>query len=440
MPSELAGQWALDPSIAFLNHGSFGACPPAVLDAQRRLRDRMEARPVQFLARDLPGLLADARRDLGAYLGADAEDLAFVANATGAVNAVVRSLRFALGDELLTDDHEYNATINVLRHVAERDGARVVVARIPFPGATDDAVVDALLGAVTDRTRLALVSHVTSPTALVFPIERIIAGLAERGVETIVDGAHAPGMLPLDLDRLGAAWYTGNLHKWVCAPKGAAFLHARRDRQPGIRPNTISHGANAPIYAAGPPGRTRYRAEFDWQGTLDPTPWLAVPAALRFVGGLLVGGWPEVMERNHGLTLRARAEMAAVLGLDDGVPAPASMLGSMVALPLPENGPLAAAGGGSSPLDTDPLQRRLIDEHRVEVPIVSWPVPAAGVTTPARRLIRVSSALHNGPDDVDRLVTALRAISAESHGRDGAITPGRRSHRGDGRGRAGRRS
>jgi isopenicillin-N epimerase len=420
MPSELAAHWALDPEVTFLNHGSFGACPREILEDQRRWRDRLEAEPVQFLARELPGLLADARAALSAFVGADPDDLAFVTNATGAVNAVLRSLRFAPGDELLTDDHEYNATINVLRHVAERDGARVVVARVPHPATSEDEVVDALLGAATDRTRLALVSHVTSPSALVFPIERIVAGLAERGVETLVDGAHAPGMLALDLDRLGAAWYTGNLHKWVCAPKGSAFLHARRDRQPGIRPNTISHGANAAVAAgapaagAGKGGPTRYRAEFDWQGTLDPTAWLAVGDALRMVGGLLPGGWPEVMTRNRDLTLRARDRLAGVLGLDATLPAPDSMLGSMVALPLPAAGPLAMAGSGSSPLDTDPLQRMLIDESRIEVPIYPFPVPAAESPAPARRLVRVSSALHNGPDDVDRLVAALAAIGGGS--------------------------
>jgi isopenicillin-N epimerase len=412
MPSQLAGLWALDPTIVFLNHGSFGACPGVVLEAQRQYRDRMERQPVQFLARDLDGLLGAARDELGSFVGADPDDLAFVTNATGAVNAVIRSLHFEPGDELLTNDHEYNATINVLRHVAARDGARVVVAPIPFPLGSEDVVVDAMIDAVTARTRLALISHVTSPTALVFPVERIVAGLAERGVETVVDGAHAPGMLPLDLDRLGAAWYTGNLHKWVCAPKGAAFLHARRDRQPGIRPNTISHGANAVIDAHDGAGRTRFRAEFDWQGTLDPTAWLAVPDALRFVGGLVDGGWSEVMARNRALTLRARAALTGGLGLAADSPAPDSMLGSMVALPLPEAGPLAARGGGSSPLDTDPLQRRLLEEHRVEVPIGPWPVPATESSAPRRRLIRVSSALHNGPDDVDRLVAGLAAIEA----------------------------
>jgi isopenicillin-N epimerase len=414
MPSDLARHWALDPAITFLNHGSFGATPRAVLEAQDRWRDRMEAQPIQFLARDLPGLLAGTRAELGAFVGADPDDLAFVANATGAVNAVVRSLRFAPGDELLTDDHEYNATINVLRHVAERDGARVVVARIPFPTVTDDAVVDALLGAATERTRLLLVSHVTSPTALAFPVGRIVAAFAERGVETLVDGAHAPGMLPLELDRLGAAWYTGNLHKWVCAPKGAAFLHARRDRQPGIRPSTISHGANAVLgQAGGHGGATRYRAEFDWQGTLDPTPWLAIGDALRSVAGLVDGGWPAIMARNHELTLLARARLIDALGVDAATLAPPSMLGSMVALPLPATGPLAMTGSGSSPLDTDPLQQILLERFRIEVPIYPWPVPAAESPAPARRLIRFSGALHNGADDVDRLANAFESLLSE---------------------------
>ena len=413
MPSDLAHHWALDPPITFLNHGSFGATPREVLEAQRRWRDRMEAQPIQFLARDLPRLFEETRTTLGAFVGADPVDLAFVTNATNAVNAVVRSLRFEPGDELVTDDHEYNAIINVLRHVAERDRARVVVARIPFPRTTDDEVLEAILGAVTERTRLVAVSHVTSPTALVFPIARIVAALAERGIETLVDGAHAPGMLPLDLDRLGAAWYTGNLHKWVCAPKGSAFLHVRRDRQPGIRPSTISHGANAVLgesAGGGLGGSTRYRAEFDWQGTLDPTPWLAVGDALRHVGGLLDGGWPAIIARNHELTLRARSRLTGVLGLDPGTLPPTSMLGSMVALPLPSSGPLAMTGAGSSPLDTDPLQQVLLDRFRIEVPIYPWPVPAAESPDPTRRLIRVSSALHNGPDDVERLASAIETL------------------------------
>jgi len=303
------------------------------------------------------------------------------------------------------------------------------VARLPFPIASEEQLVEALLAGLTDRTRIAVLSHVTSPTAIVLPIARIVATLADRGIETFVDGAHAPGMLPLDLTAIGAAWYTGNLHKWVCAPKGAGFLHVRPDRQTGVRPPTISHGANAPI---GPGAHaTRYRAEFDWQGTLDPTPWLTVPAALATVGGLVDGGWPAVMARNHELTLHARDVLTPVLGLTADAPAPASMLGSMVALPLPTTGPLARDASGSSPLDTDPLQQRLIDEFRIEVPIVAWPVPAAEPPGGPRRLIRVSSALHNGPDDVERLASALTRLSSEDGVAIGAA-PGAASPRPEG--------
>ena len=404
MPSALARHWLLDPAVTFLNHGSFGACPVPVLDAQRELRDRMEAEPVRFLARELDDRLVAARATLGRFVGADPDDLAFVANATGAVNAVVRSLRFEDGDEILTTDHEYNAVLNVLRHVAARDGARVVVVRLPFPSVSPDEIVERVLGAAGERTRLAVFSHVTSPTALVLPVERLVPALAERGIDALIDGAHAPGMLPLDLGRLGAAYYAGNLHKWVCAPKGAGFLHVRRDRQADVRPITISHGANSPVGA-----RTRFRLEFDWQGTLDPTPWLAVPAALEFVERMVGGGWLAAIARNHELALEAGSDLAATLETER---APDEMIGAMVAVALPSRGPLggAASPDQSSPLDADPLQTVLFDRFGIEVPIYGWPVPAAESPDPPRRLIRISAALHNDGNDFDRLIAALREL------------------------------
>jgi isopenicillin-N epimerase len=406
MPSALARHWRLDPSVTFLNHGSYGACPVEVLDAQQAWRDRLERQPVKFLSRELDGHLAEVRRAVAGFVGADPDDIGLITNATGGVNAVVRSLRFGHGDEILTTDHEYNAILNVARHVAARDGARVVVAQLPFPAISDDDVVERVVAATTDRTRLAIISHVTSPTALVLPIAAIIRALAERGIDTLVDGAHAPGMVRLDLDGLGAAYYAANLHKWVCAPKGAAFLHVRRDRQAAVRPPTISHGANAPE-SRGP----RFRNEFDWQGTLDPTAWLAVPTAIEVVGGLVDGGWPAVMARNRALTLEAGAAVAAVL---DAEPSPESMIGSMVALALPADGPLGGPGSAdqSSPLEADPLQAAIYERYAIEVPIGPWPVPAAEPPAPPRRLIRISSALHNDRADVDRLVDALRAIAA----------------------------
>jgi isopenicillin-N epimerase len=416
MPSDLAHHWALDPAITFLNHGSFGACPPAVLEVQRVWRDRMEAEPVRFLGRDLNGRLATVRATLGGFVGADPDDLALVANATGAANAVIRSLRFEPGDDLITTDHEYNAVLNVLRHVAARDGARVIVVELPFPSISSNDVVERFLAAVTERTRFAVISHATSPTALVLPVERIVPALAERGIDTLVDGAHAPGMLALDLEAVGAAYYAGNLHKWVCAPKGAAFLHVRRDRQAGVRPATISHGLNAPIVE-----RSRFRLEFDWQGTLDPTAWLAVPAALDFVGGLVAGGWPAVIARNHELAVYGRDAVADALG-DATLGSPAAMIGSMAALPLPLDGPLGGQAGGSSPLDTDPLQLVLYERFGVEVPIGAWPVPAAEPTTSPLRFIRISAALHNDEADIDRLVAALGELGAPAGAGQGLIS------------------
>src|SRR6185295_19572537 len=212
-------------------------------------------------------------------------------------------------------------------YVAAHGGARVVVAPLPFPLASPDEVVDAVLARVTPLTRLALLDHVTSPTGLVLPIERLIAELSRRNVEVLVDGAHAPGMLPLDLNTLGATYYSGNCHKWLCAPKGSAFLWTRHDRQPDVRPLTISHGATAVR-----PGRSRFRLEFDWTGTSDPTAWLTVPKAIEYLGSLMAGGWPALMARNHSLALDARRLLCAAAGT--APPCPDEMVGSLAAILL----------------------------------------------------------------------------------------------------------
>jgi len=392
---DLRQHWGLDPEITFLNHGSFGACPLAVLEHQRQLRERMERQPVQFLARELEPLLDEARAELASFLGAAAEDLAWLSNATTGVNAVLQSLAFGPGDELLTTDHEYNACRNALEHVAGRSGATVVVAPVPFPLGSPDEVVDAVLSRVTARTRLALIDHVTSPTGLVLPIERLVRELAGRGIETLVDGAHAPGMLELSLDELGAAYFTGNCHKWLCAPKGAAFLHVRRDRRNRVRPLVISHGANSPRR-----DRSRYHLEFDWTGTDDPTAWLSVPAAIRFMGGLVEGGWPELRRRNRRLALQARDELCRALGVEPGCPD--EMVGSMAALPLPPGAP----GSATSALYTDELQSALLRRFQIEVPIIPWPAPPA-------RLVRISAQVYNRPEQYRRLAAALVELLAD---------------------------
>jgi isopenicillin-N epimerase len=244
--SALAAHWTIDPRAIYLNHGSFGACPRVVQEKQSQLRVRLEAQAVQFFLRDLEAMHDEALAALGAFVGADPADMAFVPNASTGVNAVLRSLRFEPGDELLTTDHTYGACRDALDWIAERAGARVVTAPVPFPIRGADEVEAAVLGAVTARTRLALLDHVTSPTGLIFPVARLVGALAERRIDTLIDGAHAPGMVPLDLRAIGAAYYTGNCHKWLCAPKGAGFLHVRRDRQAGIVPTTVSHGLTVP--------------------------------------------------------------------------------------------------------------------------------------------------------------------------------------------------
>lgn len=381
--------WTLDPAITFLNHGSFGACPREVLDHQSELRARMEREPVHFFVHQLEPLWNAAREQAAAFVGARPEDLAFVRNATAGVNAVLRSLRFAPGDQLLCTDHGYNACRNVLAFVAERWGAEVVVAELPFPLSDPSEVTRAIADAVTDRTRLALIDHVTSPTGLVLPIAEITEALSERGVRTLVDGAHAPGMLALDVEATGATWYTANFHKWTCAPKGAAMLWAHPDAQEGLHPAVISHG-----YNSGRP-RKRFLEEMDWTGTDDPTPALCVPKAIEVVGAI-GGGWDAIRERNRALVLHGRDLLAEAL--DVAAPAPDAMIGSLAALPLPD-------GDGAPPssaLYADPLQIALFERHRVEVPIPPWPHPP-------RRLVRISAHLHNEASDYGRLAAALQA-------------------------------
>lgn len=384
--------FALDPDVVFLNHGSFGACPRSILAEQQRLRERLEAEPVRFFMREYEPLLDAARAALGRFLGCAADDLAFVTNATTAVNCVLRSVDLAPGDELLLTSHGYNACNNVARYVAERAGAKVTVAKVPFPVESADQLVAAISAAVTPKTKLALIDHLTSPTAIVFPIERLVRLLEERGVQVLVDGAHSPGQVPLALDALGASYFTGNLHKWTCAPKGAAFLHVRRDRQAQVRPVTISHGANAQRT-----DRSRFRVEFDWQGTHDPTPFLAVPFAIEAVGAMVPGGWSEVRSRSHALVTRMRDVVLRAIG---GTPAvPDALLGMMatIALPNAKTGQGALPGMGA----LDPLQDALWHQHRIEVPVFTFE---------GQRCLRVSAHLHSSLADAEALAAVLPAL------------------------------
>jgi len=383
-------QWLLDPDVVFLNHGAFGACPRRVLEFQSEWRARMERQPLQFLVRELETHLDAARARLAEFTGAEAEDLVFVNNATSGVNTVLRSLEFKPGDELLVTNQEYNASRNALDFVAERSGARVVVAKVPFPFRSAEELTAPVLEYVTPRTRLAMLDHVTSQTGTVLPIAKLVSELDQRGVDTLVDGAHAPGMVPLNLTQIGAAYYTGNCHKWLCAPKGAALLHVRRDRQKFIRPLTISHGANSARK-----DRSRFLLEFGWPGTWDATAALSVPEALRFIGSQLPGSWLAVMARNRALALAARKILCAALQIQ--APCPEEFIGSIAVVPIPDARPDAFP---RLPANEYPLQDDLRVRHGIEVPIMPWPAPP-------KRLLRISAQLYNSLPQYERLARKL---------------------------------
>lgn len=392
--SEFARFWRLDPSVVMLNHGSFGACPSAVLEAQSRVRDRMEAEPVRFFVEELEGLLDEARAALGRFVGAAPEGLAMVSNATIAVSTVLENTALGPGDEVLINDHEYPACVNAFAHAAAKRGASVRRVELPFPVRDPERVVEAILGGVTDRTRLVLISHVTSPSGMVLPIERIVPMLEARGVACLVDGAHAPGFIPLEVDRLGASYYTGNCHKWICAPKGAAFLHVREDRRAGFRPLALSVSAERERE-----DRSKFLVEFDYVGSQDYSASIVVGEAIRVVGGMLDGGWAAVRDRNRSVALRGRDVLCERLGVEPCVPD--SMLGSMATVRLPPVHERTRQRLSARPTKYhDALQDALIRNHLIQVPITS--VGAGG-----HRCVRISMHLYNSEAQVRYLADAL---------------------------------
>lgn len=376
----LKESWLLDPSIVFLNHGSFGACPRAVLARQDLWREQMEARPIEFLDRRLDALLAEARQPFADFLRCDRDDFAFITNATSGVNAVLRSLRLEPGDQLLTTNHVYPAVRQTMRHLAERAGGEHVEVRVDLPVRDAEQVVNAIASALTPRTRLVIMDHVTSPTALVFPAAAVAALCAQRGVDLLIDGAHAPGMVDLDLRALNPAYYTANLHKWVCAPKGAAVLWARSDRQEGLHPTTLSHYVGQ-----------GFRQEFAWQGTRDVTAWLTAPGALMWMEAF---DWSSVRAHNHALAVWAQAMLCQRWNVEPISPLDGSMLGSMASIPLPM--------GVERYEDARVFKMRLYDEHRIEVPVFEFE---------GRWLLRVSCQLYNEAWEYERLADAVLTLA-----------------------------
>ena len=380
---DLISHWMLDRSIAFLNHGCFGATPSAVLEAQSAWRKRIESRPVELLDRRREDLLAVAKEAVGRFIGARPRDFGFVTNATGGVNAVLRSLRFGPGDELLTTNHVYKAVQRTLGHVAARSGAKLVEVEIPLPVPGPDAVVQAITRALGAGSRLLVIDHITSPTAVLFPIERILTLCAARDVDVLVDGAHAPGMIELDIEGLKPAYYAANLHKWVCAPKGSALLWVRPDRQSEIRPNTISN-----FFGEG------FEREFGWQGTRDITAWLCGKEAIELMAGF---DWSKVRRHNHELATWAQATLSRRWGVEPTTPLDGSMLGAMAAVALPE--------GSRRHGSVEALGAELYRRYRIEVPVIEFG---------GRWWVRVSCQIYNTAEQYERLADAVLELARNS--------------------------
>jgi len=370
----------LDPHITFLNHGSFGATPKPVFEEYQRWQRELELKPVEFLDRRFPARMAASRAALAAYLGAQRDDLVYVTNATVGVNIVARSLALGPGDEVLTTDHEYGACDRTWRFLAGKQGFAYIKQPIPVSIATQGAFVEQLWQGVTSRTKVIFLSHITSPTAIIFPVTEVCRRAREQGILTVIDGAHAPGQIPLDLETIGADFYTGNLHKWLCAPKGAGFLYARPEKQNLLEPLVVSWG-----YESEKPGASRFVDHHEWWGTRDIAAFLSVPAAINFQEE---HDWDTVRADCHTLAVEAESSIRGVTDMPSQY-ADDSWYAQMMVVQLPPE------------TDIKTLKTRLYDDYQIEVPLVEWN---------GMKLIRVSLQGYNSQNDIDHLLASLDAI------------------------------
>lgn len=407
--------WALDPSLDFLNHGSYGAVPRDAIRFHAALHERLERDPVRFYKVDLERLMDDWRNQVAGFINCRPADLAPLPNATVGLCTILRNTKFERGDEIVVTDHEYQSLHNELERVCEQTGAKKVVVSIPFPIEDPGVVVERYIAALTKRTKLAFISHVTSATSLVLPVGPIIAECNRRGIDVVLDGAHSPGQIPVDVLALAPTYFVGSGHKWLSGPKGIGFLVVRADKQPGFRPLALSSRANKIR-----PERALFLRDFDYQGTGDYTNVLTLPASMDAIGrlgngvgnGLGSGGWPAVMRANHEKVMRGRQALCAILGAAFGVApaAPESMIGSMATIILPEPAPELAE---RPTLYDDALQDELVHRHRIVTPV--WRVTLGEKSL---RVLRISAQLYNRAEQYEHLGHALiEELSRECGGR-----------------------
>jgi len=378
VPVPTRDDFLLDPSVVFLNHGSFGAVPRAVQEEYEGLQRAMERNPVAWLQRSAPELLSAARARLGAFLGASADDVVFFPNPTTAINMVVRNLQLQPGDEIVTTDHEYGAMDRTWRKKCAETGARVVRVPIHTPVTTASDFVERVWSAVTPNTKVLFLSHLTSATALIFPVDELCRRARNAGILSIIDGAHVPGHIPLDLSTLQCDLYTGAMHKWVHAPRGCSFLYARREVQPWLDPLVVSWG-----WESDHPSSSQFVDYHEWQGTRDLSPFLAVGAAIDFCAE---HDWPAVQAEGHRLALLTRRRVNELTGLESISPDSHEWIGQMASIRLPDH------------VDVVATEAALHERYRIEAPVRRWN---------DQPFVRVSYTAHNTEADCDALLHAL---------------------------------
>ena len=385
--SVLSKYWQLDEDTVFLNHGSYGASPIEVLKQQGEYRRKIENDPVRFFEREYFDYWKKSIQVLSKFINADPEGLVFVTNATYGVNTILKNLDLKNGDQIIVTDHTYEACRNTVDYVTKSVGAETIVVEIPFDVKNQKEVVDIIMNSVSEKTVLALIDTVTSPTGMRMPFEEIIRRLEKENIDVLLDAAHGAGIIDLDLRQINAAYVTGNCHKWLCSPKGSAFLHIREDKKENITPLSISHGASFTGEA-----QDKFEFEFAWSGTYDPTPWMCIPKSIQHMEMMVNGGWDEIIKRNRKLAIQGRNILCNGLGIRP--PFPDDMVSAIASLELPDKEipPFSIQG--------DPLHNKLLDEYSIQVPVFPWKLHNT-------RYIRISSQLYNHKDEYKYLAESL---------------------------------
>ena len=380
--------WMLDKDIVFLNHGSFGATPLKILEKQNYYRELMENEPVDFFVNIMPELLYKSKRALADFVSISPHDMVFVQNTTTGVNQILTSFPFKKGDEWLVTSHAYGACMNAIKHFAHRNKIVLKTADIPFPVKNDEEILIAIGQMISSKTKLALIDHITSATGMIFPIKEVIDLLHAHGVKVIVDGAHAPGMIPLNITELDADFYVGNCHKWMCAPKGSAFMYVKREFQESVKPLVISHFNDTDLN-----GDSHWSNQFMWDGTHDFSQYLCVGDTIEFMNSLHPHGWQGIMDHNHKLAWQGAQLIAEKLNIE--LPLGEKYIGSLVNIPMPDG-----EEGFPKFNETCPLKKILFEKYKIEVPIFFF--PAAPI-----QWLRISAQLYNSVEQYEYLADSL---------------------------------